>query len=124
MEFSSKERYFKNTHWYWMVLIIFLCGMLTWTVFWPQDVPYERLGPVGAFSKYMVEHHYTLIYRGWWVAWAIHIAEALYSLKVCREKGINNKAICGLWFLQTFLFGIASLSLLLQYKPPTSRKHH
>ncbi|XP_039623932.1 transmembrane protein 254 isoform X1 [Polypterus senegalus] len=120
----SSGAYFRRSSFVWILIITLSMGYFTWTVFWPQDVPYERLGPVGAFSKYMVEHHYTLIYRGWWVAWAIHIAEALYSLKVCREKGINNKAICGLWFLQTFLFGIASLSLLLQYKPPTSRKHH
>ncbi|RXM29802.1 Transmembrane protein 254 [Acipenser ruthenus] len=87
-----------------MVLITFLCVMLTWAVFWPQQVPYEALGPVGSFSKHMVEHHYPLLYYG--------------------DKGIDSLFSRFLWCLQTFLFGIASLSLLLKYRPEPRPKRH
>ncbi|MGH0164924.1 UNVERIFIED_CONTAM: hypothetical protein FKN15_076904, partial [Acipenser sinensis] len=39
-------------------------SVFQWAVFWPQQVPYEALGLVGAFSKHMVEHHYPLLYYG------------------------------------------------------------
>ncbi|KAK1166558.1 transmembrane protein 254-like isoform X1 [Acipenser oxyrinchus oxyrinchus] len=113
----ARGRVFQRTRLHWMVLITFLCVMLTWAVFWPQQVPYEALGPIGAFSKHMVEHHSPLLYYGWWFAWSIHVAEAVYSLKLCRDKGINSLFSRFLWCLQTFLFGIASLSLLLKYRP-------
>ncbi|XP_073542108.1 transmembrane protein 254 isoform X1 [Phyllobates terribilis] len=93
-----------------------------WTVFWPEQVPYEQLGPVGSFSQYMVKNYYIVLYYGYWVSWAIHIAEALYSLPLCSSKGITDSGARVLWFIQTFLFGIASLSLLLTYKPGKKRR--
>ncbi|GLD56031.1 transmembrane protein 254 [Lates japonicus] len=59
----------------------------------------------------------------WWAAWAIHVFEAFISLKVCSNKGVDNTATRCLWFFQTFLFGFASLGLLLKYNPERP-KHH
>ncbi|ROK15878.1 Transmembrane protein 254 [Anabarilius grahami] len=53
----------------------------------------------------------------WYLTWVIHLFEALYALKVCSDKGIDNTSTRLLWFAQTFLYGIASLGLLLKYKP-------
>ncbi|XP_061086397.1 transmembrane protein 254-like [Conger conger] len=80
------------------------------------------LGPLGFLSKYIREHHHSLMYNGWWLALMIHVAEALYSLKL-MNKGLNN-AVTFLWFVQTFLFGIASLGLLLKYQPEPLPKQH
>lgn len=41
----------------------------------------------------------------------------------CSNKGINNMTTRCLWFLQTFLFGFASLGLLLKYKPERRKKN-
>ncbi|KPP77014.1 transmembrane protein 254-like [Scleropages formosus] len=75
---------------------------MKWTVFWPNQVPYERLGPLGHVSHYLVEHHYPVMYYG--------------------DKGVDNLLARVLWFVQTFLFGLASLGLLLKYKPDARLK--
>ncbi|XP_036399255.1 transmembrane protein 254-like [Megalops cyprinoides] len=109
--------YFERTSWRWAFPISALLLWFTWTVFWPGQNLYNTFGPLGFVSKYLVEHHYPLMYYGWWLALAIHIGEALYSLKVCREKGVDSVLTRFLWFLQTFLFGMASLHFLLEYEP-------
>lgn len=47
----------------------------------------------------------------------------MFLLCPCSNKGINNTATRYLWFVQTILFGFASLGLLLKYNPER-RKHH
>uniref|UniRef100_A0A8D0HC33 Transmembrane protein 254 n=1 Tax=Sphenodon punctatus TaxID=8508 RepID=A0A8D0HC33_SPHPU len=81
-----------------------------------ETLPYDRLGQFGRFTKYLVDHHYKLLKNGFWLAWGLHVAEALYSVKLCKTKGITDSSTQQRWFIQTFLFGIASLSHLLAYR--------
>uniref|UniRef100_A0A8D0HAB5 Transmembrane protein 254 n=1 Tax=Sphenodon punctatus TaxID=8508 RepID=A0A8D0HAB5_SPHPU len=90
--------------------------LLLWVVISPERVPYDRLGQFGRFTKYLVDHHYKLLKNGFWLAWGLHVAEALYSVKLCKTKGITDSSTQQRWFIQTFLFGIASLSHLLAYR--------
>ncbi|XP_056387371.1 transmembrane protein 254 isoform X2 [Hyla sarda] len=57
-----------------------------------------------------------------WLAWAVHAAEALYTVRLCSTKGITDPGARMQWLMQTFLFGIASLSLLLAYKPGKKKR--
>ncbi|XP_021091688.1 transmembrane protein 254 isoform X1 [Mesocricetus auratus] len=98
-------------------------GYFTWVVFWPQSIPYQSLGPLGPFTKYLVDHHHTLLRNGYWLAWLIHVGESLYALVLCKYKGITACKARLLWFLQTFLFGLASLSILIAYRPKR-QKHN
>uniref|UniRef100_A0A803KG16 Transmembrane protein 254 n=1 Tax=Xenopus tropicalis TaxID=8364 RepID=A0A803KG16_XENTR len=93
-----------------------------WTVFWPATVPYKILGPLGSFAAYMVKNHPTLLYYGFWGAWIVHLLEAVYSAWLCRSKGITETSVQALWVVQTFFFGISSLSLLLAYNPGLTKK--
>ncbi|KAM9197262.1 transmembrane protein 254 isoform 3-T3 [Dugong dugon] len=77
-------------------------GYFTWVVFWPQSIPYQSLGPLGPLTQYLVDHHQTLTRKGY--------------------KGISNGRAQLLWFLQTFLFGIASLSILIAYRPKRQKQ--
>eukprot|EP00079_Xenopus_tropicalis_P037090 XP_017950861.1 PREDICTED: transmembrane protein 254 isoform X1 [Xenopus tropicalis] len=95
---------------------------LQWTVFWPATVPYKILGPLGSFAAYMVKNHPTLLYYGFWGAWIVHLLEAVYSAWLCRSKGITETSVQALWVVQTFFFGISSLSLLLAYNPGLTKK--
>uniref|UniRef100_A0A8D0HCT4 Transmembrane protein 254 n=1 Tax=Sphenodon punctatus TaxID=8508 RepID=A0A8D0HCT4_SPHPU len=97
---------------YWGLVTIFR----VWVVISPERVPYDRLGQFGRFTKYLVDHHYKLLKNGFWLAWGLHVAEALYSVKLCKTKGITDSSTQQRWFIQTFLFGIASLSHLLAYR--------
>ncbi|KAH0624320.1 hypothetical protein JD844_031682 [Phrynosoma platyrhinos] len=91
-----------------------------WAVFAPATIPYDNLGPLGTFTKYLVENHNTALKIGYLISWLIHIGEALYSYKLCKKKGITNRLTQLLWFLQTLAFGGFSLYYLQIYKP--SRK--
>lgn len=41
-----------------------LCSVFQWTVFWPQQVPYDNLGPLGTLSRYLVDNYHSLMYKG------------------------------------------------------------
>ncbi|XP_038599835.1 transmembrane protein 254 isoform X4 [Tachyglossus aculeatus] len=61
-----------------------LPGAAQWAVFWPQSIPYQKLGPLGSFTQYLVDRHHTLLVNGFWLAWLVHIFESLYALVLCR----------------------------------------
>lgn len=90
---------------------------ISWVVFWPQSIPYQNLGPLGPFTQYLVDHHHALLRNGYWLAWLIHVGESLCAVVLCKSKGVTDGRAQLLWFLQTFLFGIASLSILIAYRP-------
>uniref|UniRef100_A0A8C3X0M6 Transmembrane protein 254 n=1 Tax=Catagonus wagneri TaxID=51154 RepID=A0A8C3X0M6_9CETA len=92
-------------------------GYFGWMVFWPESIPYQSLGPLGPFTRYLLDNHHTLLHNGYWLAWLIHVAETLYAMVLCKSKGITNSCTQLLWFLQTFLFGMASLYYLITYRP-------
>ncbi|XP_003458743.2 transmembrane protein 254 [Oreochromis niloticus] len=122
MATSDGRDYFQRTRLFWMVtlsvaLIYFAC-----TVFAPDVVPFELLGPFGTFSKNLAYNHPDLLYKGWCLTCAIHLSEALVALKLCSNKGIKDMSTRCLWFIQTFLFGFASLHLLIKYDPERSKQ--
>ncbi|XP_039477724.1 transmembrane protein 254-like [Oreochromis aureus] len=64
MATSDGRDYFQRTRLFWMVtlsvaLIYFAC-----TVFAPDVVPFELLGPFGTFSKNFAYNHPDLLYKG------------------------------------------------------------
>uniref|UniRef100_G3VUF3 Transmembrane protein 254 n=1 Tax=Sarcophilus harrisii TaxID=9305 RepID=G3VUF3_SARHA len=93
-----------------------------WVVFWPQSIPYQKLGLLGHFTQYLVDNHLALMRNGYWLAWLIHVGESIYAMILCNQKGITSGRAQFLWLLQTFFFGIASLSILLAYKPYHHKK--
>uniref|UniRef100_A0A3Q2TQB5 Transmembrane protein 254 n=1 Tax=Fundulus heteroclitus TaxID=8078 RepID=A0A3Q2TQB5_FUNHE len=122
MATSDGSNYFKRTSLFWIVSVTVAVGYFSFTVFAPEKVPFDQLGPFGSFCRYLVDNHGDLMYKGWWAAFAIHVAEAVYALKVCSAKGISSPIARFLWFFQTFLFGFASLGLLLKYDPKRLKK--
>ncbi|KAL0964296.1 hypothetical protein UPYG_G00321930 [Umbra pygmaea] len=108
--------YFRRTSLFWIFTVTLSMGYFTWVVFWPHQVPYDYFGPVGTLSKYLADNHYSLMYKGWWATWIIHLAEALFAMKVCSDIGVDSTVVRFLWFIQTVLYGFASLGLLLKYK--------
>ncbi|XP_051897520.1 transmembrane protein 254 [Pristis pectinata] len=114
--------YFKRISFFWMAVITGSFGYFTLLMFWPQTIPYKSLGLWGNFSKYLVDKYHPHLYIGYWLAWLVHIAEALYSVKLCSDKGITSLSTRIKWAFQTFLFGITSLQLLLSYKPEQKKK--
>ncbi|XP_006837505.1 PREDICTED: transmembrane protein 254-like [Chrysochloris asiatica] len=119
---AGEAAYFQRGSLFWFTLITFSMGFYTWAVFWPESIPYQNLGPLGPFTQYLVDHHQTLLRNGYWLAWLIHVGESLYAMVLCKSKGITNGRARLLWFTQTFVFGIASLSILIAYKPKRQKQ--
>ncbi|TMS04242.1 Transmembrane protein 254 [Larimichthys crocea] len=115
--------YFHRTSLFWIVAVTFGMGFYTCIVFVPEKIPYQSLRQFGTFCRYLVDNYAGIMYKGWLAAWAVHLFEAVVAWRVCSNKGINNTAIRCLWFVQTFLFGFASLGLLLKYNPERRKQH-
>uniref|UniRef100_A0A8C4GMS8 Transmembrane protein 254 n=1 Tax=Dicentrarchus labrax TaxID=13489 RepID=A0A8C4GMS8_DICLA len=104
------------------VYVDLLC-VLQCTVFAPEVIPFQHLGPFGTFCRYLVDNYADIMYKGWWAAWIIHAFEAFVALRMCTDKGISSASTRCMWFGQTFLFGFASLGLLLKYDPERPKQH-
>uniref|UniRef100_A0A087XGG7 Transmembrane protein 254 n=3 Tax=Poecilia TaxID=8080 RepID=A0A087XGG7_POEFO len=115
--------YFKRTTLFWVVTITVSFGYFTLIVFAPDVIPYDCLGPFGSLCSHLVYYHADLMYKGWWAAVVVHVLEALYALKLCSDKGINHPNTRWRWFVQTFLFGYASLGLLIKYNPKRQKRY-
>ncbi|XP_070327031.1 transmembrane protein 254 isoform X3 [Odocoileus virginianus] len=84
------------------LVTVLVLGYFGWVVFWPESIPYQNLGPLGSFTQYLLKHHHTLMHGG--------------------SKGITNTWTQLLWFLQTFLFGMASLYYLIAFRPKRQKQ--
>ncbi|XP_051687472.2 transmembrane protein 254 isoform X4 [Oryctolagus cuniculus] len=120
---AGNAAYFQRGSVFWLAVLTLSFGYYTWVVLWPQSIPYGSLGLLGSFTQYLVDHHHTLLHNGYWFAWMIHVAESLYAMVLCKYKGITNGRAQLLWFLQTFFFGIASLSILIAYRPKRQKQN-
>ncbi|KAM9848099.1 transmembrane protein 254 [Aulostomus maculatus] len=120
---SDGGDYFKRTSNFWIAAVTFGVSLYSCMVFTPEIIPCQYLGLFGSFLRYLVDNHSGIMYKGWWLALGIHVIESLVSLNVCSNKGINSTSTRLLWFFQTFLFGFASLGLLLKYDPERPKQH-
>ncbi|KAF6737399.1 Transmembrane protein 254 [Oryzias melastigma] len=114
---ADGSAFFRRTSLFWMLTVTLSVAYFTFMVFAPEKIPFQSLGVFGSFCRHLVENYAGLMHKGWWAAFAVHVFEAGVSLRVCSNKGISNSGIRFLWFVQTFLFGFASLGLLLKYNP-------
>ncbi|XP_077206992.1 transmembrane protein 254-like [Paroedura picta] len=114
---ESRSTYFRQTHPVFMAAVIFGLLYHGWAVFAPESFPYDFLGSVGTFTKYLVESHKIYVNIGYAIVWLIHIAEAIFCFKLCQDKGITDLPTQLRWAVQTLFFGMASFFLLLIYNP-------
>nr|XP_056706279.1 transmembrane protein 254-like [Euleptes europaea] len=110
--------YFRRTHPIFKAAVVFGLIYHGWVVFSPGTFPYDFLGPAGTFTSYLVENHKIYVDIGYAIVWLIHIVEALYCIKLCRDKGITDPSTQLRWVIQTFCFGLTSFFHLLIYDPP------
>lgn len=86
-------------------------GLLAW------EYSLSEPGTPGPFTQYSLKHHHTLVHGWCWLAWMILVGVSLYAIVSRKSKGITNTWTQLLWFLQTFLFGMASLYYLIAFRP-------
>ncbi|XP_070802048.1 transmembrane protein 254-like [Pituophis catenifer annectens] len=110
--------YFRRTRPF--VVAVIVASMLYYgcAVLAPSRIPYDGLGPLGRFTRYLQENHKPVFHVGYAVTWLLHISEAFLSIWLCNKKGITESKTQLWWFIQTLMCGIFSLYFLLVYKPP------
>ncbi|CAL8299415.1 unnamed protein product [Merluccius merluccius] len=95
--------YFRRTSLFWIVAVTLSMGYFTVVVLAPETIPFEHLGPFGSICSYLVEN----------------LSDLMFKI----QKGITDGGTRFLWFIQTFLFGFASLGMLLKYDPERPKQH-
>ncbi|XP_048747443.1 transmembrane protein 254-like [Ostrea edulis] len=98
--------YFRFAHIGWVIPISTGLTVLTWAYFDPEGIPWI-FGPLGQLGAYLGKTYPSLIKSMFYVTFAVHVIEALYSIKVCRDKNLSTSTTMK-WCLQTFLVGFAS----------------
>lgn len=120
MGLAIGAKYFQRGSLFWFTVIAISCCYYMWVgCRLASENPLSEPWAPGSLHKV----HGGLLYHtslrsGYWLAWLIHVGEPLMNaLVLCKHKRITDSQDRLLWFLQTFLFGIASLSILLAYRP-------
>ncbi|XP_062831926.1 transmembrane protein 254 isoform X2 [Anolis carolinensis] len=67
--------YFRRPKGYVMLLIAAVMSCYSWAVFAPASIPHDSLGPLGIFTKFLVEKNNVLLKIGYFIHWTIHLGE-------------------------------------------------
>ncbi|XP_064649787.1 transmembrane protein 254-like [Lineus longissimus] len=113
---AADAQYFRVAHPIWQVLILVGLTIVTLCPFRPDLIPYQYMGPFGWFVNWLNTTYPNVVFAIFVVAFILHVGEALFAIKLCQDKMIESPAKWK-WTVQTFFFGIASLGILLKYKP-------
>uniref|UniRef100_A0A914DZ97 Transmembrane protein 254 n=1 Tax=Acrobeloides nanus TaxID=290746 RepID=A0A914DZ97_9BILA len=107
--------YFKVSNFIWF-LIIPAGLLLTFLVWWrPELFNQPTLSLVGQLLYYLGTQYNLVILVINIAAWVAHLGEAIYALHICDSVGFSH-ACTFKWFLQTFILGFPSLSILIHYR--------
>ncbi|CAH1245804.1 TMEM254 [Branchiostoma lanceolatum] len=113
---EAEEPFFRLASPFWMSFIGVGFTIFGFAVFAPQSVPWPMLGPLGTLTQHLIKNYPVQLYRGFWVAWGIHTVEAVIAAVLTTMKNIDGITRLK-WIVQTQLFGLASLYMLILYKP-------
>ncbi|XP_019627823.1 PREDICTED: transmembrane protein 254-like isoform X3 [Branchiostoma belcheri] len=113
---GDSEPFFRRASPFWMSFIGVGFTVFGFAVYAPQSVPWSMLGPVGTLVQYLIKNYPVQLYRGFWIAWGIHTTEAVIAAILTTMKNIGGVTRLK-WIVQTQLFGLASLYMLILYKP-------
>ena len=80
----------------------------------PQLIPFERLGVIGGFFQYLVNHYALLPIIAFWATVVAHIYEAILARGMCQKLKMSSTSTLG-WMIQTFILGYPSLKILREY---------
>eukprot|EP00731_Ephydatia_muelleri_P030328 Em0021g851a len=77
----------------------------------PQTIPFSSLGSSGSVLEQFAREYSYLLKTGCIGLWLIHVAEAIYVVRLCRQMEVTM-ADTAKWVLQTVLLGIWSTRLV------------
>lgn len=118
---ETKSHYFRTPGLLWIVVIPLGLALLIMSIFRPDLLPYNYLGPLGRLTQFLVKKHPDVLKGILGMAIILHFVEAVFAFRVARSKNIDSKQTW-MWSFQTLLYGMPSLKYLLSYKPDKLKK--
>jgi len=108
------DHFFQAANPLWYILCDGGLLKLAIVTFWPNVMPYEYLGLLGRFVKYLAYNHHLLLVWTFSIAIFLHVFEAIVAWRICKKLNMdfNNTRR---WFIQTLLLGYVSLGKLRQH---------
>lgn len=113
---ETKSHYFRTPGLLWIFVIPLGMALLIMSIFRPDLLPYNYLGPLGRLTQFLVQKHPDVLKGILGMAVILHFVEAVLAFRLARSKNIDLKQTW-MWSLQTLLYGMPSLKYLLSYKP-------
>ncbi|XP_078694932.1 transmembrane protein 254-like [Branchiostoma floridae x Branchiostoma belcheri] len=117
---ATKENFKRIPVWA-MAFVFAFFAVEACALFAPDTTPWHLLGPVGSFIQNIIKNDPDRIQRMPFMILGIHTLESVIAFFVTQSKGISGSARQK-WMLQTFVFGVFSLVLLIMFKPTTGKK--
>ncbi|CAF0762428.1 unnamed protein product [Didymodactylos carnosus] len=105
----TKSFYFRSPSPFWCFIIPVSLVYLTLCAYWPDIIPFHKLGYLGTFSAYLVQNHRLLVVLIFWAALAIHVYESVLAANYSSKANLDKKSI-NLWSFQTFLLVFIKMS--------------
>merc|ERR1711937_28392 len=114
-DMSGKVKFFKKAHFFWIAAITGGMTLLGLCHYSPESVPHKNLRPIGILTEYLCNEQPVLLAVTWYSAILAHVGEAIYAYKLSSELNIEFPYRIA-WFVQTLLFGYASLHHLIAFR--------
>eukprot|EP01119_Soliformovum_irregulare_P005044 TRINITY_DN1637_c0_g1_i1.p1 TRINITY_DN1637_c0_g1~~TRINITY_DN1637_c0_g1_i1.p1 ORF type:complete len:258 (+),score=41.60 TRINITY_DN1637_c0_g1_i1:86-775(+) len=106
------------------VVLLILFGMFNlWSASHQHDAPVAILRPIRDLAFLIFKSQSNLLIT-WYIANSLHFLEAIWSQMICLQKGFTSPPVRLFWFIQTFLFGYASIGPLRSLPDTSSPKKH
>ena len=98
---------------YFCVIVGFI--MFWYVCFWEDTSKFQQFGGPGHRLLYLRENYLTEMRIFFFVAIVLHIAEAAYAHRICREMNFVEE-VRRKWIFQTAVVGYSSLRHLIKYR--------
>ncbi|KAK6023208.1 hypothetical protein OSTOST_11067, partial [Ostertagia ostertagi] len=120
LEPGAMADYFRSPAFYWYLIILPALG-INFLAYYSPNLLRTYVPLIGSMAAYIgTNYHWITVYTNVF-ALVAHIGESLYALYLCAKLKFSLSCSAS-WFVQTFLLGFPSLSILGNFAAKTKRK--
>jgi len=117
---EKTEDYFRSPRVPWLILVPVIDIGLLVAAFKPNSLPFDYIGNYGSLLQYLITANQPLVRKICYLVIISHFFEALAAMKIARKNKMKPTTTL-LWTVQTFIYGLFSLRILLRYNKNVKR---
>ncbi|CAB3400344.1 unnamed protein product [Caenorhabditis bovis] len=119
LKLVEMAEYFRSPHLGWWMVIV--PGLIINYLAYANPNLLQPFPVIGQIAANIGKNYHNITILTNLFALAAHVGEALYSLKLCKQSNLGF-ASTAKWFIQTFIVGFPSLSILRAYTIKQSKR--